>query len=150
MTIEWWHWLALGLVLAAAELAAAGGFYIIFFGIAAIVISALDLLGVTGPLWVELLLFSVLSVVFLLFFRSPFMRWLKLDRDGVDVDSLVGETGVAKDDLPPGGLGRVELRGTVWTARNNSRTTAIAIGGRCAVVRVDRLTLVVEAEGARP
>lgn len=149
MTIEWWHWLALGLILVAAELAAAGGFYIIFFGIAAIVISALDLLGVTGPLWVELLLFSVLSVVFLLFFRSPFMRWMKLDRESVDVDSLVGETGVAKDDLPPGEVGRVELRGTVWTARNNSRTDPIALGRRCVVVRVDRLTLVVEAEGAR-
>ena len=147
MTIEWWHWLALGLVFVAVEFAA-GGFYIIFFGIAAIVISALDLLGITGPLWVELLLFLIFSAVFLLFVRSPLMRWLNLDREGVDVDSLVGETGVAKDELPPGEAGRVELRGTVWTARNNSRTDAIALGRRCVVVRVDRLTLVVEAEGA--
>ena len=38
MAIVWWHWFALGLVLIALELAAAGGFYVIFFGIAAVVV----------------------------------------------------------------------------------------------------------------
>lgn len=32
--MAWWHWLVLGLVLVALEMAAAGGFYVIFFGIA--------------------------------------------------------------------------------------------------------------------
>ena len=36
MTILWWHWLALGLVLVALEMTTAGGFYMVFFGIAAI------------------------------------------------------------------------------------------------------------------
>ena len=71
MAIVWWHWLALGLILIALELAASGGFYIIFFGVAAVVVAALSLLGLGGPTWVELLLFSVLSVVSLLFFRTP-------------------------------------------------------------------------------
>ena len=29
----WWHWIVLGLVLAALEMAGAGGFFIIFFGV---------------------------------------------------------------------------------------------------------------------
>ena len=148
MNIAWWHWFALGLILIALEMAAAGGFYIIFFGIAAVVIGVLVLAGVGGSVWVQLLLFSVLSVVSLLFFRSPMMRWMKLDRDGVDVDSLVGETAVAKETIAPGAIGRVELRGTAWTARNRGRA-ALATGTRCVVVGVDRLTLFVEAEGAQ-
>jgi inner membrane protein len=149
MIIAWWHWLALGLVLVAMELAVSGGFYILFFGVAAIVVSALSLLGAAGPLWTQVLLFSVLSVMSLLFFRSPLLRWLKLDRTSPDVDSLVGETGVTLDDIPPGEIGRAELRGTVWTARNVS-TSALPKGRRCVVARVDRLTLLITPEGARP
>jgi inner membrane protein len=148
MMIAWWHWLALGLILVAAELAASGGFYIIFFGVAALVIGALVFVGAGGPIWVQLLLFSVLSVASLLLFRSPLMRWMKLDREGVDVDSLVGETAVARENIQPGGIGSVELRGTSWTARN-AGTTPLVNGQRLVVVRVDRLTVYVEAEGAR-
>jgi membrane protein implicated in regulation of membrane protease activity len=148
MHIAWWHWFALGLILIALEMAAAGGFYIIFFGIAAVIIGVLVLAGVGGSVWVQLLLFSILSVLSLLFFRSPMMRWMKLDRDGVDVDSLVGETAVAKEAIAPGAIGRVELRGTAWTARNRGRAP-LSTGTRCVVVGVDRLTLFVEAEGAQ-
>ena len=148
MIIAWWHWLALGLILVALELAASGGFYVIFFGIAAIAISALHLVGAAGPAWVQVLLFSVLSVASLLFFRSPLMRWMKLDREGVDVDSLVGENAVATESIPPGGIGRIELRGTVWTARN-AGATPLVTGQRLLVVRVEQLTIHVEAEGAR-
>ena len=81
--IAWWHWLALGLILVALEMAASGGFYIIFFGIAAIAISLLSIVDLSGPVWVQLVLFAVLSVGSLLLFRNPLLRWLKLDRPGV-------------------------------------------------------------------
>ena len=148
MIIAWWHWLALGLILIALELAASGGFYVIFFGIAAIAISALRVFGAAGPAWVQVLLFSVLSVASLVLFRSPLMRWMKLDREGVDVDSLVGENAVARENIPPGGVGRIELRGTVWTARN-AGSKPLVNGERLVVVRVEQLTIHVEAEGAR-
>jgi membrane protein implicated in regulation of membrane protease activity len=148
MAIVWWHWLALGLVLIALELAASGGFYVIFFGVAAIVVSGLTLLGAAGPVWVQLLLFSILSVISLLLFRSPLIRWMKLDAGRADVDSLVGETAVVQQDILPGQVGRVELRGTAWSARNRG-AEPLTIGRRCVVVAVDRLMLIIEAEGAR-
>lgn len=148
MAIVWWHWLALGLILIALELAASGGFYIIFFGVAAVVIAALSFLGLAGPTWFELLLFSVLSVVSLLFFRNPMLRWMKLDKGASDVDSLVGETAVVTQSIPAGEIGRVELRGTSWSARNRG-TETLSTGRRCVVVGVDRLMLIIEGEGAR-
>ena len=36
MTILWWHWLVVGLLLMVGELATPGGFYIIFFGVGAV------------------------------------------------------------------------------------------------------------------
>jgi membrane protein implicated in regulation of membrane protease activity len=148
MTLLWWHWFALGLVLVAAEMAAAGGFYVIFFGIAALVVGVLALVGLAGPVWLQLLLFSVVSVASLLFFRSPLLRWMNLDAPGKSVDSLIGESAMPLEDIPAGAVGRAELRGTVWTARN-SAPASVRRGERCVVVRVDQLTVFIEPEGAR-
>lgn len=146
--MEWWHWLVLGLILVALEVAASGGFYVIFFGIAALAIGGLHLADIAGPVWFQFLLFSVLSVASLLLFRRPFLRWMKLDTPGRDVDSLIGETAVPLDDIVPGSVGRAELRGAVWSARN-AGTVAIVRGERCRVVRVDHLMIILEPEGAR-
>ncbi|HZI66638.1 MAG TPA: NfeD family protein [Thermoanaerobaculia bacterium] len=148
MTILWWHWLVLGLLLVLAELAAAGGFYIIFFGIAALLVGVLTVLGVAGPLWVQVLLFSGLSVGALLLFRSRLLKWLQMDPQAPTVDSLVGEVGIVDHDLPPDGVGKVEVRGSAWSARN-ATSSLLARGARCRVVRVEGLTLFVEPEGAR-
>ena len=44
----WWHWLVIGLILVALEMAASGGFYVIFFGIAALAIAGLHVLELGG------------------------------------------------------------------------------------------------------
>ena len=147
MMIAWWHWLALGLILVALEMAASGGFYIIFFGIAAIAIALLKIVDLSGPVWVQLVLFAVLSVGSLLLFRNPLLRWLKLDRPGVDVDSMIGDLAVPLEDIAPGAVGRAELRGTVWSARNRA-ARVVSRGERCRVRAVDQLMIFIEPEGA--
>jgi inner membrane protein len=146
--MSWWHWIVLGLILVALEMAASGGFYVIFFGIAAIAIGALHVLDLAGPLWVQFLLFSAISIGSLLLFRRPFMRWLNLDRPGSDVDSMIGETAVPLEDIESGAVGRAELRGTVWSARNRA-AIPLRKGQRCTVVAVDRLMISLEPEGVR-
>ena len=143
----WWHWLVLGLVLIALEMAAAGGFYIIFFGVAAVVIAVLQLMGIAGPTWLQLLLFSILSIASLLLFRNPIMRKLNLGAGAADIDTLSGETGTVLEEMAAGAPGRVEVRGTTWSARN-AGSTPLPLGRRCVVVRSDRLTLLVKAEEA--
>jgi hypothetical protein len=144
--MTWWHWLALGLILVALEMAASGGFYVIFFGIAAIAIGGLHLLDIAGPMWFQLLLFSTIAVGSLLLFRNPLLRLMNLDKPAVDVDSLIGETAIPLDDIAPGAVGRAELRGTVWSARNTA-PALLARGQRCRVVRVERLMIFLESEG---
>ncbi len=146
MTVLWWHWLAVGLVLVLLEMAAPGGFYVIFFGLAAIAVGLLAIAGVSGPLWMQLALFSVLSAAFLMLFRNPLMRRMRLDRGTDEIDNLTGEPAKALEDFGPGEPGRVELRGTAWSARNGG-SAAILRGARVRVVAVDRLTVVVIPEG---
>ena len=148
MNITWWHWLVLGLLLVAIEMAASGGFYVIFFDIAALIIGGLALFGLAGPVSLQVLMFSVLSIAALMLFRRPLMRWMNIDGAASEVDTLVGELAVPLEDMPPGAVGRAELRGTVWTARNRA-PAMIARGQRCTVVSVDRLTILIEPEGVR-
>ena len=147
MDILWWHWLVFGLLLVLAEIATAGGFYIIFFGLAAIVVGVLSSANLAGNTAMQLLLFTVIAVVSLLLFRSRLLKWFQTDPQAPAVDQLVGEVAVVTEELTPGGVGKVELRGAAWSAR----TTAGALprGARCRVTRVDGLMLLVEPEGAR-
>jgi len=148
MTLLWWYWIVFGLLLVVAELAAAGGFYIIFFGIGAIVVGLLSLFGLAGPEWVQLLLFSALSLVALALFRGRLLHWFQTDPQHPAIDTLENEIGVASEDLPPGVVGRIELRGTVWSARNEA-SVVIPRGTRCRVMRVEGLVAHVVPEGGR-
>ena len=148
MDILWWHWLVLGLVLVVAEMAAAGGFYIIFFGIGALTVGVLAGLGFAGPVWMQILLFSAVSVSTLAIFRGRMLRAFQPDVQLPTIDALVGELAIATEDLAPGGVGRVELRGAAWSARN-SADVAVTRGARCRVTGVDGLTLYIVLEGAR-
>ena len=135
----WSLWIVLGLVLIALELATPGGFYVIFFGAAALAVGALVLLKVVEPIWAQWLLFPVIALVLLRLFRQPLVGKLKVGQDH-EVDTLIGEVAVPAGDIAPGQHGRAELRGSSWSARNVD-TSTLAAGQRCRVVAVQGLML---------
>lgn len=137
-------WLAAGLALVVAEIATPGGFVIIFFGIAALVVGALALLGVVSSLPMQFLLFSVLAVVSLALLRGRLQSRLRTPPSS-NVDSLIGDLAIPQERLSPGVVGRVEVRGSTWSARNTSNVT-LDTGQRARVAAVDGLTLAVIPE----
>ena len=142
----WWNWLLLGLVLLAAEMATPGGFYILFFGLAALIVGALSGLELLNTAWLQWCLFSILSIISLFLFRNSLLVWMKAREPvGEAVDSMVGEMAVLTEDLLPGNLGKVELRGTTWSARNTGQM-ALMKGHRARVERVDWLTLWISSD----
>ena len=142
----WWLWMLLGLALVVLEVLTPGGFFALFFGIGALLVGALDGLGMGGPDWLQWLLFSVFSIGSLLLFRGPLLARLKSwGRKPNGVDTLVGEVATLLEDLPADAIGKVELRGTAWSARNEDRQS-LHKGQRCRVQRVDGLTLWIRAE----
>ena len=137
--MAWWLWLLLGLVLAALELASTGGFYLIFFGVSAMFIGLMGAIGLAGPPWLQWLVFTLLSVILLLAFRRPILRMMNVETG--PVDSLVGaDRGRRWTRFGPGAIGRAELRGSTWSARN-LHSADLARGQRCRVERVDGLML---------
>lgn len=142
--MTWWSWVALGLVLGAIELATPGGFFIVFFGVAALVVGLVQLAGVDLPAWGQWLAFPILAIVALRLFRRPLLARLQ-PAEASDVDSMVSEVALPVTAIEPGQHGRAELRGTVWTARNVG-DTAVAAGQRTRVVAVNGLQLDIRPE----
>jgi inner membrane protein len=142
----WWYWMLLGLALLGAEMTTPGGFYILFFGLSALLVGTLAGLDLINVDWLQWLLFSVIAVGSLLVFRGPLLARLSDGRKGLPgVDSLVGEVAIPLEALAAGATGKAELRGTTWTTKNVG-PTAVSKGQRGKVTKVDGLTLWIVAE----
>jgi membrane protein implicated in regulation of membrane protease activity len=142
----WWYWLLLGLAFLGLETLTPGGFFFLFFGVAALIVGGLSLVGLAGPAWAAWALFSILSVLSLAVARRPLLARLQ-PKGGPDDrrPELVGESATLLEDLAPGAVGKAELRGTTWNARN-AGTGPLTSGQRCRVERVEGLTLWVRSE----
>ena len=135
----WWGWLLAGLVLFALE-AVSAGFYVVFFGVGAIAVGFLDLLGWHLELPLQGLLFVAISAVALALFRKPLLVRFQKGIPTHKVDSLAGQMATALEDIPVGGRGTAELRGSSWTAQNIG-AVPIMRDARAHVDRVEGLTL---------
>ncbi|HEX8171981.1 MAG TPA: NfeD family protein [Thermoanaerobaculia bacterium] len=140
--MSWWVWVLAGFLLLAVEMASTT-MHIGFFAVGAFVVAVAVGVGARLPLWGQLLLFTGVSLVAFLFLRPIVVRKLRLDQKKV-VDSLVGEEALALDDIGVAQIGKAEMRGTTWSARNIGETS-LTRGQRCVVAHVEGLTLHVRA-----
>lgn len=139
LAITWWMWCVLGLLLMLAESLTPGAFYQFFFGLGAIAVGLLGVAGLDLSLSVQISLFLVLSLASLALLRKPLRVRFTSGADE-EVDKIEGETAVAFEDIAVDAIGKAELRGTVWNARNVG-DAVIAKSQRCRVVRLEGLTL---------
>ena len=142
----WWYWIVFGLALLAAEMTTPGGFYILFFGLSALLVGTMAGLGIVDLDWLQWLLFSVIAIGSLLVFRGPLMaRMSRGHQAQANVDSMVGEVAIPLEPLASGATGKAELRGTTWTAKNVGPTD-LRKDQRGKVKNVDGLTLWITGE----
>ena len=145
----WWHWSILGLVLIGMEILTLGGlgnFYFLFFGMAALIVSLLTWLSLTEAAWLQWFFFVLFGIISLFALRNTLQGTSLLKgKHKVPVDSMVGEFATVLENLEGQRIGRVELRGSTWTARN-AGTSTIGKGSRAKIIRVEGLTLWIQPE----
>ena len=137
----WWYWISIGILILLTEALTPGGFYLLFIGIAAIAAGALSPLIHT--LWIEIALWAVLSIVFIAAFRKPMVQRLRKSTPLADVPEFIGETAMTVEPIAAGGEGNIELRGTIWKARNPGSTN-LADKAQCTIVAREGLLLVIK------
>lgn len=139
--MAWWIWMVGGFLLLALE-TVTPGFFLLFFGVGAVMMGFFELLFPGLPLWVELLLFMAISTLWLALFRRRVMEFMEKRQPSKKVDSIEGEVAVALEDLEPARPGKAELRGSSWNAMNLADFT-IPKSARCRVEKIEGLTLFV-------
>ena len=137
--MPWWAWLVVGGALLAAEAAVQTEFWLAVLGFAAVVQALLVLGELGGPIWVQWLTFASLSIFLAVFVRRKIVGKLVGAVPGIRPE-LLGETPTVTEEIAPDRVGSVELRGSVWRARNVGERTLTA-GSSPRVVNVDGAVL---------
>ena len=138
--MQWWGWIAVGVILLGAELAFVDAqFYLVFIGGSALLVGLLGVSGLHLALWLQWLIFSVVALVALLGFRSSIYRKLRGELPAFK-DGLSGEIVQVPVPLYAGQECRLEYRGSTWDAIN-AGVESIEAGGEGRIERVEGLKL---------
>ena len=118
------------------------GFILFFFAVGAWVV-ALACLLFDIPINLQLILFVAVSIVTILLLR----KWLKGVVFGKKTsseieDEIIGKTGKAETFIGPGNDGRVEFKGTTWSARSED---TIQPGEIISIVGNESILLIVKS-----
>ncbi len=135
-------WLIVLIICIGIELATMGLTSIWFAGgsIPAIIIAAFG-----GPVWLQVILFLIVSIVLLFFTRPIAVKYFNKDRIKTNAESLIGRTAIVISDINNlEGIGQVTVSGQEWSARSADETIQIPTGAVVVVRAINGVKLIVE------
>lgn len=134
-------WLIIVAVMVVIEIISLG-LTTIWFGIGAVGAAVAAWMGY--GIWVQLVVFALLSVVAMALCRPFAIRYLNRDKEKTNVENVVGKTVVVSKKIDNEmASGEVKLNGIEWTARSedgrvipeNERVTVTAVEGVKLIVK---------------
>lgn len=133
-------WLAIAVVMIIMEIVSLGLTTIWFAG-GALIAALVAFLG--GKLMLQIMVFSVVSLVLLIFTRPIAQKHLMKNTEKTNVESLIGKIGIVTADIRNLELeGVVKLNGLEWSARSEDETD-IPKGSKVEVKAVSGVKLIV-------
>jgi membrane protein implicated in regulation of membrane protease activity len=140
---EPWHlWVLLGIALMVGEMFTLG-FFLACFGVAALMVALVSLLG-TGLVF-QVFIFSLISLVCIFTVRPFLLRFssAKAREIRTGVRALAGETALVEEAFGgPGSHGKIRIRGEIWRAMGKNGEV-FSKGDLVVVESVSGVTLVV-------
>lgn len=145
---EWWHWVVGGMLLTLAELAAPA-FYIIWFGLGALLVGLVLLLSPELSLTTQIILWVIASSGMLVLWFRIFRRGSERTLSGSSSGEVIGETGLLVAPIEPFVKGRVRFQRPLlgadeWSCLADEK---IAAGERVKVVAIEGSFLKVARTG---
>jgi membrane protein implicated in regulation of membrane protease activity len=143
-TVQLLIWLGIAVVLGIIE-AATVALICIWFAIGALAAMIPAYFG--APLWVQILVFLVVSAVCLAFTRTFFKDVIKTEKQPTNTDRLIGTDGVVSSKINNlQGTGKVYISGLTWSARTVDGAEAEE-GDIVTVEKIEGATLYVTKRG---
>jgi len=134
-------WLVLLIICIGIEVATMGLTTIWFAGGALVAIFA----AVVGaPIWLQAIIFIVVSLVLLFFTRPIAVKYFNKDRVKTNVESMVGRQAIVISEIDNlQGIGQVNVGGMEWSARSNRDDVPLPVGAVVIVLAIDGVKLIV-------
>lgn len=135
-------WLVLLIVMVVIELATMGLTTIWFAGGSLVATIAA---ACSAPIWLQVTLFFVVSLVLLWFTRPIAVKYFNKDRIRTNVEAMVGRQGVVTSEIDNvEGIGEVKIGGMEWTARTIVDGMKLPVGTVVIVRAVDGVKVIVQ------
>lgn len=135
-------WLIVFVVCIIAEIISMGLTTIWFAG-GALVAAVVAAIG--APLWLQIALFAVVSLVLLYFTRPIAVKYFNKDRVKTNAESLVGKQAIVISEIDNlQGIGQVTVGGQEWTARTTEEGITLPVGSVVIVRSISGVKLMVE------
>jgi membrane protein implicated in regulation of membrane protease activity len=134
------QWILIAIVSGAIEVASAG-FWFLWLGISALLVALGVSLNILVSLESQLLIFALLSALFIIFTRPLVVKLFKSQDIPTTAEALVGQHGVSITEIKPLQYGQVKLNGEIWTAAADEE---IAEGLRVQVKGIEGVKLLVK------
>lgn len=129
-----WVWFILMVVFLVAEAACPIHLISIWFAAGSLVAAIASMLG--GPVWLQLVLFLVVSGALLAALWPFVKKFLNPNVEKTNVDAIIGSTGYVTADIDNiSAMGQVKLGSMEWTARSTSGDPIT----KGMLVKVDRI-----------
>lgn len=136
-------WLVIFIVMLGIEIATLGLTTIWFAG-GALIATLVAAMGF--PLYVQIPVFLVVSVVLLLFTRPIAQKYFNKERIMTNAESLVGQTAVVTENINNlKGMGKAVINGQEWTARSVDDSAELQKETQATVVAIEGVKLVLRA-----
>ena len=138
MTIEWWYWLVGGVLLILLELVIPS-FFVLWFGLGAVLVALLMLLAGDLSLTTQLLVWAVASVAMVILWFKVFRPDQHKTLVGTADGAVIGEVGLLVGAVEPFQRGKVRFQRPILGAEEWAcmADAAIAAGERVKVVSVE-------------
>lgn len=98
-----------------------------------------------APLWLQIVLFVLVSLVLLYFTRPIAVKYFNKDRVKTNAESLVGKQAIVISEIDNlQGIGQVTVGGQEWTARTVDEGITLPVGSVVVVRAISGVKLMVE------
>lgn len=133
-----WLWIAIGFAIIEAITV---GIVSIWFALGAVAAMLASL--VIGDLFIQVLVFAVVSAFLLVKTRKIAVEKLKIGQHKTNIDELIGEECAVVTAIEAHETGEVKLNGKIWRAVSESHQ-AYKVGDLANVMRIEGVTIIIK------
>ncbi len=99
------------------------------------------------PIWLQILLFLVVSLLLMVFTRPVAVKYFNKDRVRTNVESMIGRQAIVISEIDNlQGIGQVTVGGQEWSARSEDDKQHMNVGTVVEVVAVSGVKLIVRED----